>query len=249
MRPPSFIWPFVASCEKHSLAITKQCDASLVAAAAQHRALSAKLAELQEQSGEIDALRPKADERDAFERERDEAVAALAVECEETARLAAELAAAAARGTAAQAKERAAQVGAPLFGVLNNWFNSFLLLFLAHSFVSPIVVCFSFLLQRETEDAHIALAEAKAKVASLTERSVRELGEREAWMNRIVGACAGEQDFCDKLSGKERIAELEDRATLWEGRFMRMQDQLMEANLVLGPLGYVFVASGKLKKL
>lgn len=30
---------------------------------------------------------------------------------------------------------------------------------------------------------------------------------------------------------------------------MRMQDQLMEANLVLTPLGYVFAASGKLKKL
>lgn len=127
----------LARMQKHSLAITKQCDASLVAAAAQHRALAAKLAGLHEQSVELSALRPKAAERDALARERDEALAALAAEREEAARLAAELAAAVARGAAAHAKERAAT--------------------------------------RATEDAHIALAEAKAKVASLTERSAREI--------------------------------------------------------------------------
>ena len=101
------------------------------------RALAAKLAGLHEQSVEHSALRPKAAERDALARERDEALAALAAEREEAARLAAELAAAVARGAAAHAKERAAT--------------------------------------RATEDAHIALAEAKAKVASLTERSAREI--------------------------------------------------------------------------
>jgi hypothetical protein len=31
-------------------------------------------------------------------------------------------------------------------------------------------------------------------------------------MKRIVGACSGGQDFRDKLSGNERIAELDERA-------------------------------------
>lgn len=201
----------LARMQEHSLMITKQCDESLVAAAAQHRTLSEKLAALSSKGTEVDALRKRAESADALQQRVAEQDAALAALSEVHAQLAAQLA----------ASETKASV----------------------AFESLQVSVSSF------ESLQLELAEAKAHVIATSDRAKAEEAGREAWMARIIGACAGDENFRETLGGNERISELEERAADWEERFMRMRECCADANLTLAPLGYVFCDNGELKQV
>ena len=99
------------------------------------------------------------------------------------------------------------------------------------------------------ESLQLELAEAKAHVIATSDRAKAEEAGREAWMARIIGACAGDENFRETLGGNERISELEERAADWEERFMRMRECCADANLTLAPLGYVFCDNGELKQV